>query len=95
MEASSTAGSSALHGWRWVDGVAPANSARCRACAVAVVGSTISAVTKGELRERRRMESRQRIRRWEGDDDGDVDDGEGAGNTESRETESVRTGGVV
>ena len=25
----------------------------------------------------------------------DVDDGEGAGNTESRETESVRTGGVV
>lgn len=52
----------------------------------------MSAVMKGELRERYRMDSRQRIRRWEGDDGVD---GEGAGNTESRETESVRTGGVV
>jgi hypothetical protein len=50
--------------------------------------------TKGELRERRRIDSRHEKRRCDGDDGVDVDNGVEAGNTEMRETESVRTGGV-
>ena len=55
----------------------------------AVAGPIISAETKGELRERRRRDSRQRLRRRTGDDGED-----GAGNRGRRETESVRTGGL-
>jgi hypothetical protein len=54
----------------------------------------MSAETKGELRERRRIDSRHERRRRDGDDEVDVDGEEGAGNTERRETESVRIGGV-
>jgi hypothetical protein len=54
----------------------------------------MSAETKGELRERRRMVSRHERRRWDGDDGVEVDGEVGAGNTERRETESVRNGGV-
>jgi len=52
----------------------------------------MSAETKGELRERRRIVSRHERRRWDGDDG---EEGEaGTGNTERRETECVRKGGV-
>ena len=54
----------------------------------------MSEETKGELRERRRMDARHETRRWDGDEGVDVDDGVGAGNTERRETECVRNGGT-
>jgi hypothetical protein len=54
----------------------------------------MSEETKGELRERRRMDARHERRRWDGDEGVDVDDGVGAGNTERRETECVRNGGT-
>ena len=58
-------------------------------------GSKMSEVTKGALRERRRIDARhERRRRWDGDEGLDVDDGVGAGNTERRETECVRNGGA-
>ena len=53
----------------------------------------MSTETRGALRERRRIESRHEKRRWDGDDGEDVDDEVGEGNTERRETESVRIGG--
>ena len=49
-------------------------------------GSKISEETKGKLRERRRIDVRHERQRWDGDEGVDVDDGVGAGNTESRET---------
>ncbi len=55
----------------------------------------MSEETKGELRERRRMDVRHEKRRWDGDEGVDVDDGGvGAGSKERRETEYVRNGGV-
>lgn len=54
----------------------------------------MSAETKGELRERRRIDSRHERRRWDGDGGVDVGDEVGVGNTERRVTESVRIGGA-
>jgi hypothetical protein len=55
----------------------------------------MSEETKGELRERRRMDVRHEKRRWDGDEGIDVDDdGVGVGSKERRETEYVRNGGV-
>lgn len=87
-ESSDAAGSS-IH-----DVASDPRSARWWAKAAAEAGSKMSAETKGELRDRRRIESRQKWRRWDGDDGVDVEDGVDAGNTDRRETESVRTGGL-